>query len=453
MTTRKDVEQAFRTKNIPKEFSVLWKEKFLPFEEARAFVKRLKFKCSKDWRCYYKSGNKPAYIPSNPWLVYRKKWISFYDWFGIKGPVPFRSFKRARFFVRNLKFTGSKDWKNYCKSGKKPLDIPSAAQYVYKEKGWVSWGDWFGTGRGKKVNFLPFKKALKIVHSFNFKNYMDFRKSKKIPSNIPRCPESAYKNKGWTNNGDWLGTGTIATINRKYLSFESARRIIRSFKFKNQKAFWAFKKSKNIYLNIPKQPGAYYKNKGWVNWSDWLGTTYLPFKEARSYVRKLRFKKSGAWLVYCSSGKKPFNIPSCPNKFYEKDWVDMSDWLGVPAMKTFNEAKAYVKSLRFKRSIDWIKWCASGKKPLNIPSCPYRTYKKEWQGWHDWLGYELKRCTKALSYKKSHLFIQEFNLKNSVDWKSYCKSGKRPANIPSNPDKAYKNKGWISWGDWFGKKN
>jgi hypothetical protein len=31
-------------------------------------------------------------------------------------------------------------------------------------------------------------------------------------------------------------------------------------------------------------------------------------------------------------------------------------------------------------------------------------------------------------------------------WVEYCKSVKKPRHIPYNPDREYKDKGWISWG-------
>ena len=53
-------------------------------------------------------------------------------------------FEDARIFVRSLGLKGQKEWLAYCKSGKKPDDIPANAPLVYKE-GWVSWPDWLGT--------------------------------------------------------------------------------------------------------------------------------------------------------------------------------------------------------------------------------------------------------------------------------------------------------------------
>jgi hypothetical protein len=45
----------------------------------------------------------------------------------------FRGFESAREFVRKLKLKSNKEWKEYCKSGNKPDDIPSAPWNVYKE--------------------------------------------------------------------------------------------------------------------------------------------------------------------------------------------------------------------------------------------------------------------------------------------------------------------------------
>jgi len=43
-------------------------------------------------------------------------------------------------------------------------------------------------------------------------------------------------------------------------------------------------------------------------------------------------------------------------------------------------------------------------------------------------------------------------LKSRKEWRDYSKSGKKPDDIPANPDNTYKNKGWNGWGDWLGKE-
>jgi AraC-like DNA-binding protein len=51
---------------------------------------------------------------------------------------------------------------------------------------------------------------------------------------------------------------------------------------------------------------------------NFLKTGYLPFKQAREFVRKLGFTTREEWEEYCNSGKKPDNIPSNPWNVYKK---------------------------------------------------------------------------------------------------------------------------------------
>ena len=51
----------------------------------------------------------------------------------------------AKEYVKSLKLNSQRDWKDYCKSGNKPENIPSNPSTKYKNSGWVSWYDWLGT--------------------------------------------------------------------------------------------------------------------------------------------------------------------------------------------------------------------------------------------------------------------------------------------------------------------
>ena len=81
------------------------------------------------------------------------------------------------------------EYRKYCKSGKKPEDIPSAPNTVYKNDGWVSFGDWVGTGRiaDQYREFRPFKDAREFVRSLNLKSDTEWKqycKSGKKPDDI-----------------------------------------------------------------------------------------------------------------------------------------------------------------------------------------------------------------------------------------------------------------------------
>ena len=64
--------------------------------------------------------------------------------------MKWRSYQQARKFARVLKLKNRDGWNQYCKSGKKPDDIPKTPRHVYKKE-WRGMGDFLGTG------FVPSK--------------------------------------------------------------------------------------------------------------------------------------------------------------------------------------------------------------------------------------------------------------------------------------------------------
>ena len=90
----------------------------------------------------------------------------------------------------------------------------------------------------RKKTYRSFTEARKFVHKLELKNRDEcsiFCKSGKKPDDIPSYPAGVYKNKGWKNLGDWLGTGMIAYQNREYKSYEDARKFVRSLKLSGRK--------------------------------------------------------------------------------------------------------------------------------------------------------------------------------------------------------------------------
>ena len=102
---------------------------------------------------------------------------------------------------------------------------------------------------------------------------------------------------------------------------------------------------------------------------DYWTVEYLPFEEARDYVRKLKLKSYSDWIEYCKSGKKPRDIPSVPSYAYKnKGWINTNDWLGTRRWLPFITARGFVRKLRLKKYKDWYIYCRSGKKPQDIPT-------------------------------------------------------------------------------------
>ncbi|RMZ49829.1 hypothetical protein EB821_01045 [Candidatus Marinimicrobia bacterium PRS2] len=334
----------------------LAKLSWMPFEEARAFVHDLKLKSTEEWILYAKSDKKPADIPRAPNIVYNNSgWKGHVDWLGGGRRIGnWRDFKKARQFARKLNFKIMKEWALYAKSDKKPNDIPADPGKVYKNIGWISNGDWLGTGRiaDKYKVWLEFTKARLFVRKLKLKNESEWRKytkSGKKPSNIPVNPGQVYKDTGWSGMGDWLGTGYIHHQLRKFTTFKKARLFVRNLKLKNQKEWFEYSKSGNKPVHIPGAPQKKYKNEGWKNWGDFLGTgrisdnlrVYKNFSDARRFARSLKLNSYNDWKKYINgmlSNKKPLppDIPKHPNSAttYKKDWKGWKDFLKNKSDKT-----------------------------------------------------------------------------------------------------------------------
>ena len=57
-----------------------------------------------------------------------------------------------------------------------------------------------------------------------------------------------------------------------------------------------------------------------------------------------------------------------------------------------------------------------------------------------------------ISYNEAKKIVHSLKIRNWREWKVYFKSGKKPNDIPNAPAGVYKDKGWISAADWFGKE-
>lgn len=269
--------------------------------QARTFVHELNFTRQDEWESYCKGlitdkPTKPEDIPNNPRVSYKDKgWVNNGDWLGT-GRVAnkdkiFRSFFKARKFVRDLKLSGRTEWTSYCKGllpkkPKKPRDVPVSPNRTYKESGWKGWGDWFGTGTKapKDKVYRSFLKAREFSRELKMSSATEWRKyckgllqiKAKLPDDIPANPNSTYKETGWKGWGDWLGTERVAYKDKTYRSFLKAREFVHDLKLPVAGDWRLYVKGEipnkaQLPADIPKSPDYYYQDKGWKNWPDWLG--------------------------------------------------------------------------------------------------------------------------------------------------------------------------------------
>jgi hypothetical protein len=382
-------------------------------------------------------------LKSAPW------WDEFMN-YGLNNYV---SYEDARAYVRSLKFECYRELREYAKSGKFPPHIPKSPITTYQGKGWISCDDYLGTGRiaDQYKEFLTFKEARKYVHKLGLKSqreYFTWRKSPDRPNNIPVKPERTYKEE-WVNWGDWLGTNSIAPQNRKkdlYLSFKKARKLVRSKKFKSYRQYQIWVQKESIE-NLPYDARVYDE---FTTNGDWLGTNsidprkrvFLSFEEAREYIHSLGMKSLKEYKQWAKT-KRPDFIPSSPYKKY-KEWKGFPDWIGykITQWRPYEEAKLFAQSLGAANQTDYRKVVKDIK---NMPSTPQEIYKDEWENWYIFLGN--RENGEWRPYEEAKAFVRTLGLKSM---REYRKAVEDIKDIPSNPVQTYGEE-WENWYIFLGK--
>ena len=128
---------------------------------------------------------------------------------------------------------------------------------VYAGKGWTNWGEWLGTENVRIKTFLPFEEARAFAQKLGLKGHKEwcaYSKSGERPANIPTNPYSVYAEKGWTNWGDWLGTGNVPYGTVSLRPFKEARAFAHKLGLKSQTEWRAHSKSGETTSQHPDKP-------------------------------------------------------------------------------------------------------------------------------------------------------------------------------------------------------
>ncbi|MEK6707003.1 MAG: DEAD/DEAH box helicase family protein, partial [Bdellovibrionota bacterium] len=197
------------------------------------------------------------------------------------------------------------------------------------------------------------------------------------------------------------------------------------------------------------------------------------FDQAKAFVQGLNLKSVNQWQRYCVDGipgipRRPADIPSNPERVFEKEWKTWGDWLGtcriadqLRSFRSFEAARSFVRRLKLKTQSEWRKYCNGQLKrlpplPSDIPKAPDKKYVAEWQGMPDWLGNGRVSpgSVQYRSFEKARDFVRHLKLRNNGEWRAYCRGtlkGKprKPIDIPFKPERTYSTN-WLGYGDWIG---
>jgi hypothetical protein len=200
------------------------------FSDARVAVRELKLRNQNEWRLWVRAKlpgkpAKPRDIPSNPDKVYRAEWKGYSDWLGT-APAKnarrvWRSYDRAKAYVRTLGLQSAKDYFLWCKGQLpgfpgRPTDIPAFPYEVYGDS-WLGMPDFLGTKQQPRyISMASYEDASAFVRTLGLKTAADYRRWCRgafpslppKPENIPIAAHEKYSGR-WKGWGDWLGTGRM----------------------------------------------------------------------------------------------------------------------------------------------------------------------------------------------------------------------------------------------------
>jgi len=405
--------------------------RFRLFADARAFVRALGLANVREWRAFC-AENRPPDIPANPDNAYRHHgWTGYGDWLGTGAgslrQMPYMPFEDARAFARRLGLSSGDEFRVWTRGDRSdlppvPRGFRTNPHRAYRDLGWTTWGDFLGTGNVHKKDFPPFERVREIARSVGLSSHLQWwafcRGEMATPppagTDLPRSPDVAYRGRGWTSWGDFLGTGN-ATPGREFRSFAAAREFARSLRLNSVEEWREYVRGEFAGLpplpdDVPAGVESYYSDAGWGGWPDFLGNPgrrharrRRPFAEARELARSVGLKRATDWTDWLHDQRPdlpapPDDLPRAPAlTYHDEGWQGWGDFLGTGAIATyrrtwrsFGEARAFARTLGLHTRAQWNRWGrgspTDGPRPADIPAKPDRSYADQgWNGWRDFL--------------------------------------------------------------------
>ena len=85
--------------------------------------------------------------------------------------------------------------------------------------------------------------------------------------------------------------------------------------------------------------------------------------------------------------------------------------------------------------------CLPRRHPRQDPHGPWVAGVGLWLG----TGSQRSLVTKFITFGEALCVVRSLRLDTASEWRAWCESGARPANVPANPDELCVHGGWIGW--------
>lgn len=130
----------------------------------------------------------------------------------------YRPYLEAQAFVASLRLNSPNEWRHYCRTGRKPWDIPSRPEGVYLHRGWTTFAAWLGVeppplppGTKTFAKARGYARALMLKDKEEWNRFVE---GKNCPDSLPKEPWVTYALHGWRGLSDFLGTKKVPKSKR-----------------------------------------------------------------------------------------------------------------------------------------------------------------------------------------------------------------------------------------------
>jgi very-short-patch-repair endonuclease len=319
----------------------------IEFERVRYYIRTLNLKSRSKYFDYVKDHLE---LPKRPDSL--EWWISWSDWLGNEnrfyGKNEFLSYEDSRDFANKLNISTKKEWEIFYKN-ENIKNIPRCVDKYYKNKGWISWSDWFCKKSRTDKNYESYENFLEIIIDEKISNSSEYYKFYK-EKNLPLNPLEHY------GFGKWSQFLFKKNKKRDKLDYNDSKKIVQTLTLKSQKEWYKLSKENKIPDGVPKTPDKYYQDE-WISWNDWLGhnvSTYKKFfsyKDAKKFLKGIGLSSLQEYCDYLVENQIDF-LPLQPSSYYQSDYISSEDYLSNDGNISYGEKK--IEKFLLENNVNYI---------------------------------------------------------------------------------------------------
>ena len=316
-----------------------------------------------------------------------------------------------------------------------------------------------------RKKFYKYEELKKLVNEAGIKTLDEYYKMYKTltsPDGIkaPRSVGVFYKRHGFTNTKEFL-----SPENLKEYTYEEYKTVVKQYNIK--RAVEYTKRINEIkcdgYNKIGCRPELKFKDKGWINWQEFLREDFDKFYDyetLKELVKQYKINNQQEYKQkYKELNSKSGKAMSSPNNYY-KEWCGWHNFL-EPDKKwiyyELYELKEIVISLKIKSSQEYskIKNTLTSSNGKIAPSDMRKVYGEEWPGWVEFLNKNKRRDqSNYFKYEELRELIQKLGIINQCQYRKTYKTIEKEYGLkaPRAVCEFYFNNRSNMWHDFFGEK-